>query len=346
MAELVLAGDVGGTKAALAVVERRGEALHIRAEAVYETRRFAGLEAVIADFLSHHPRPVEQASFSVAGLVDDFGASLPNLGWRVDSVHLRSRFGLAGLSLVNDLQATAHSIPFLPSESIHVLQAGAPRSGEPIAVIAPGTGLGEGFLIPTASGYVAHASEGGNADFAPMDAEQQELLTYMLQRHEHVSYEMVCSGLGIPNIYRFLMESGSLEEPEWLTRRLAEVDDPTPVIVESALNREPSSAVCTHTLRIFVSILGAEAGNMALRLLAGGGVYLAGGIPPRILPWLQSREFLQAFRRKGRLSSFVSDIPVRVVMEPRAALLGAAHLGLAAAEGSRCGAEVAEVSLG
>lgn len=346
MAELVLAGDVGGTKAALAVVERRGETLHFRAEATYETRRFAGLEAVIADFLSHHPLPVKQASFSVAGLVDDFGASLPNLGWRVDSAHLRARFALHGLSLVNDLQATAHSIPFLPAENIHVLQAGVPRAGEPIAVIAPGTGLGEGFLISTPGGYVAQASEGGNADFAPVNAEQVELLTYLLQRHDHVSYEMVCSGLGIPNIYRFLMETGEEEEPEWLTRRLAEVDDPTPVIVESALNHEPSSAVCTHALRLFVSILGAEAGNMALRLLAGGGVYLAGGIPPRILPWLQSREFLQAFRGKGRLSGFVSDIPVQVVLEPRAALLGAAHFGLAAAADPRFRAEVAGVSLG
>jgi glucokinase len=173
--------------------------------------------------------------------------------------------------------------------------------------------------------YHAYASEGGHADFAPTNPQQLELLGYLQARFEHVSYEAVCSGKGIPNLYDFLRDSGYGPEPAWLAEQLAGAKDRTPIIVQAALDK--SSELCTATLYLFGSILGAETGNMALKVLATGGVYLGGGIPPRILPVLNQGEFLAAFQQKGRFSDFLRNVPIHVILNPRAALLGAACYG-------------------
>jgi glucokinase len=194
--------------------------------------------------------------------------------------------------------------------------------------VAPGTGLGEAYLTWQNDRYCAQPSEGGHADFAPTDVLEVGLLQYLWGRYERVSYERVCSGLGIPNIYAYLKASGYAQEPTWLAERLAQAPDATPVIVNNALDSEECCALCEGTLRTFVSILGAEAGNLALKILATGGVYLGGGIPPRILPALDGPVFLRAFCDKGRFSELMGEIPVYVIKNPQAPLLGAAAYGL------------------
>jgi glucokinase len=199
--------------------------------------------------------------------------------------------------------------------------------------MAPGTGLGEAFLAWDGTRYRTYPSEGGHADFAPADALQTGLFLHLLKRFEHVSYERVCSGMGLPHIYGYLKESGVAEEPEWLREKLNLVTDPVPLIVNAALDREHSCALCRAALETFISILGAAAGNTALKLFATGGIYLGGGIPPRILPALSRGRFMDAFRRKGRMSALMEKIPVKVILNPKAALLGTARQVMASTLG-------------
>jgi len=230
--------------------------------------------------------------------------------------------------LLNDLVSIAYAVPHLEGRDLHVLNEGRPEPGGAIAVLAPGTGLGEAFLTWEGTRFSAHPSEGGHADFAPVNKLQIKLLRYLHDRFDHVSYERICSGMGLPNIYRFFKDTDAYEEPEWLAERLASASDLTPVIVTAAFDEERPCPLCQATLEMFVAILGAEAGNLALKVLSTGGVYLAGGIPPRILPALERESFMDAFLRKGRLSHLLAPMPVRVVLNSKAALLGAVHYGL------------------
>ncbi len=198
-------------------------------------------------------------------------------------------------------------------------------------MIAPGTGLGEAFLVWIGDRYESYPSEGGHAAFAPTTARQIDMLTYWLGKMDHVSYERLCSGLGIPNIYRYLRDSGGYEEPSWLAEELAATRDHTPVIVTNAVAQ--TAVICVETLDLFMEILGGEAANLALKVLATGGVYVGGGIPPRILPQLQQSSFLSVFRSKGRFSKMMATIPVYVIRNPKVALYGAAY------EALRAGAE-------
>jgi glucokinase len=281
---------------------------------------------LVCEFLSQVDVEVERASFGVAGPVVAGRASITNLPWVMDEEQLQAALHLSSVRLLNDLAAIAHAVPFLESADLHTLNEGQPAPDGNIAVVAPGTGLGEAFLTWDGSRYRPHASEGGHADFAPTNPLEIELLRYLHDRFEHVSYERVCSGRGLPNIYAFLKDSGYADEPAWLAEELAAADDPTPVIVNTALARE--CELCVATLDTFVSILGAEAGNLALKVLASGGVYLGGGIPPRILPALEQGPFMQAFRNKGRMSDLLVRFPVHVILNPKVALLGAACHGL------------------
>ncbi|HEX8903961.1 MAG TPA: glucokinase, partial [Longimicrobiaceae bacterium] len=234
--------------------------------------------------------------------------------------------------LVNDLQATAYAIPHLRPDQVTQLLGGDGDPGGVRAVVAVGTGLGEAMLVPGRDGCVALPTEGGHTDFAPRTALQRRLLAHLQRTHEHVSYERVCSGVGIANLYRFLAAEADAQPPAWLSARLAAGGDVTPALVEAGLNRESGCTICRRTLRLLAAILGAEAGNAALRALATGGVYLGGGIPPRILPMLRGRAFREGFLRKGPMSRLMERIPVHVILEPRAALLGAARYGMALKE--------------
>jgi glucokinase len=325
---MLLAGDIGGTKTSLAIFSSESGPRAPLVEATFPSADHASLEALVREFLSQVDLEVERASFGVAGPVVGGKATVTNLPWVIQETQLEEALNLSPVRLLNDLEAIANGVPVLEPTDLHTLNEGQPAPGGAIAVIAPGTGLGEAFLTWDGSRYRAHASEGGHASFAPMDSLEVELLCYLQRRFDHVSCERVCSGIGLPNIYAFLRDTGYAEEPDWLAEELATADDLTPLIVKGALDDESPCELCIATLNTFVSTLGAEAGNLALKALATGGVYLGGGIPPRILPALEQEQFMEAFRRKGRMSDLLARMPVHVILNPKVALLGAACHGL------------------
>jgi glucokinase len=323
---MLLAGDIGGTKTNLAVFSPDAGLRAPLAEATFPSGAYSSLKALVSEFLSHNDLEISRASFGVAGPVVAGRAKITNLPWEMAESRLGEELGFP-VRLLNDLESIAYAVPFLQPEDLETLNEGDVTQGGAIAIIAPGTGLGEAYLVWDGSRYRAHASEGGHADFAPNNQLEIDLLRYLQDRLGHVSYERVCSGQGIANIYAFLRDSG-YEEPAWLAGRLAAADDPTPIIVNVALGAQDPCRICDTALDVFTSILGAEAGNLALKVLSTGGVYLGGGIPPRVLPVLKQDGFIQAFRHKGRFSGLLARVPVHVILNPKAALLGAACYGL------------------
>ncbi len=324
---MLLAGDLGGTKTILALFPADGDARSPVVQARYVSKDFPSLTRIIDAFLAKHEAVIDAASFAVAGPVVAGKADVTNLSWMISEQGLRARLGDIPVRLINDLQATAYAIPALTPDDLHTLHPGEVERQGALAVIAPGTGLGEAYLVWDGTGYRAYASEGGHADFAPRNELEMALLRFLLRRMDHVSYERVCSGVGIPNLYDYLKDSGYALEPPWLAQQLQEADDPTPVIVTAALQSAPPCALCAATLDLFVSILGAEAGNLALKVLSTGGVYLAGGIPPRILEALRHGQFMQSFIRKGRFADRLVRMPVHVALNSHTALIGAARYG-------------------
>ena len=324
---MVLVGDIGGTKTVLAAaVMRDGRPVLLNRES-FASADYPGLDAVARTFLARHELPYEGAVFGVAGPVRDQRCTATNLPWLVEAGPLAESLNLPGVLLLNDLQAMAYAIPHLAAGDLRPLNAVEPDPGGPISVLAPGTGLGEAFLVPSDRGYRAYPSEGGHADLAPSCREDVDLVAWLMDRYEHVSYERVCSGLGTALIYRFLKETGRCEEPPWLGEQLAHVADPVPVIDRFSQGDE-ACPICRRTMDLFIRLLGAKAGNLALGLLPTGGLYLGGGIPPKMINALADGRFMAAFMAKGRMSGALGRIPVRVVMNPHTPLLGAACHGL------------------
>jgi len=321
---LALAGDIGGTKTSLAVYVPEKGPREPLAQETFPSASYPSLDAMVEEFLAQVDLAVDQASFGVAGPVMGGRAKITNLPWVMDEQQLRESLGLSSVRLMNDLEAIANGITVLTSEDLHTLHPAEPEPGGAIAVIAPGTGLGEAYLTWDGSRYLPHASEGGHTDFAPVNDLEIGLLRYLLERFEHASYERVCSGKGIPNIYAYLRDSGYAPEPDWLAAELDAAPDQTPVIARHALDKDEGCALCVATLDAFVSILATEAGNLALKILATGGVYLAGGIPPRILPALADKRFLDSFWDKGRMTDLLQRMPVHIIVNRDVALLGAA----------------------
>jgi glucokinase len=326
---MLLVADIGGTKTDLAVCSTAAGPRAPVTQATLLSADYDDLETLLRPFLQQAGLPVSSACLAIAGPVFGRRASVTNLPWTIDADQLLHALDLHSVHLLNDLEAVAYALPILEEEDLCTLSVGDKEPCGSIAVIAPGTGLGEAFLTWEGIRYRAHASEGGHADFAPTDARQVGLLNHLLSTWDHVSYERVCSGIGLPNIYDYLRDSQAAHEPEWLARELAGATDRTPTIVRAALDEQDPCLLCRLALDTFVAILGAEAGNLALKVLATGGVYLGGGIPPRILPALRDEDrFLRAFRNKGRFSNLLTRIPVHVIVNPQAALLGAARYAL------------------
>lgn len=325
---MLLAGDIGGTKTNLGIYSAEKGPREPTAEAMFPSQKYPSLETLAGEFLSQVTLKVDSASFGVAGPVVKGQAKITNLPWVIEEAQLRKSLNLTWVRLLNDLEAIAYGVPLLERGDLHTLNEGAPIPRGTLAVIAPGTGLGEAFLTWDGLRYRAYPSEGGHADFGPNSPLEIDLLRYLHEKMGHVSYERICSGQGLPNVYAYLKETGYADEPVWLAEQLNSADDPTPVIVSAALDTEKPCELCRATLGVFVSALGAEAGNLALKVMATGGVYLGGGIPPRMVPALEKGRFMESFTRKGRFSELVSRIPVHVILNPKIALIGAAFHGL------------------
>jgi len=325
----LLAGDVGGTHTRLAVFTSESGPRAALFQKGYSNSEYQSFEEVVKGFLVEADTQVDGGCIGVGGPVVSGRVSFTNLDWVIDAEDLRSAFAWSSFTLLNDMEALAYGVTVLESDQLHTLSAGKPVPGGPIAILALGTGLGEGYLTHDGQRYRAHGCEGGHTSFGPVGGPQIGLLHYMNgQGYDHVSYERVCSGsLGVPNMYEYLKQTG-LEEPDWLAERLEDADDPTPVIMEAALDERRGCELAGRTLGMLVEILGAEAGNLALKILATGGVYVGGGMSQHILPKLKNPAFLEAMRSKGRFRELVTSMPVHVILDPHAGLWGAAVRGL------------------
>jgi glucokinase len=327
----VLAGDIGGTKTHLAIFTVRDGKLFAEAKDIFPSRQYTGLEPVLEEFLTKRERKIDGACFGVAGPVLDGQVETPNLPWVLGAKKLAGALKIPSVSLLNDLEAAAYGIFTLEPQELVSLNEGAARRPANKALIAAGTGLGEALLYDDGRDYHPVASEGGHADFAPRNEREIGLLRHLIDRFGHVSYERVVSGPGLLNIYSFLKDSGRYEEPDWLREKIAAAEDPAVAITQTALSGE--SEICVEALNLFVSVYGAEAGNLALKAKALGGVYIGGGIAPKILSKLKDGAFMRAFVDKGRYTDFVSLIPVKVVLNEQTALQGAAYYGVFCSNG-------------
>jgi glucokinase len=322
---MILAGDVGGTKTELALVDARDDQRHVVREGRYPSRDFPGLGAIIRQFLAAEPAPaLTAACFGVAGPVIDGRCITTNLPWTLDERTLAAEIPVPRARLLNDLEAMAWGMMSLPAGDFATLQEGTPRVGN-MALVAAGTGLGEALMIWDGARHLVVPSEGGHVDFAPRDAREAGLLTFLRGDLGRVSDERILSGPGVFHIYRYLRGVRGGAEPEWLRQAIAS-GDPSAVVGEAGL--AGTDPVCVETVELFASVYGAVAGNLALIVLAVGGVFIGGGIAPKLRPKLEDGTFVRAFRNKGRMAAMLGSYRVRLCLNDRAPLLGAAHVAL------------------
>jgi len=323
---MILAGDIGGTHARLAYFDSQNNHLTVAAEGVFASREHSCLDEIVTKFVSAQRQKPDVACFGVAGPVRNGKVETSNLPWTVEAARLASELQLPSALLINDLEANAWGIANLEEKDLVPLNRvkGIPTGNQ--AVISAGTGLGEAGLYWDGHSYHIFASEGGHTDFAPRNELEMDLFRYLSARFGHVSYERIVSGPGLVNVYHFLRDTHRGEESEWLTDDLAH-GDPAAAISRAAVSGK--SPVAEHALDLWISIYGAEAGNLALKLMATGGVYLGGGIAPKLVAKLTGLLFMQAFLGKGRMQPLLESIPVRVITNDKIALFGAARYALA-----------------
>ena len=320
---MILAGDIGGTTTRLALFEKNELGFKVVAEAQFKSSEHQNLAEIVRVFLRDKSHFVDRACFGVPGPVRGKIAKLQNLPWIVDTAELEFLSEHHNVGLINDLEANAYGIQELAENEFAELNRGESNATGNCAVISAGTGLGQAGIYNENGALRPFATEGGHADFAPRSEIEMELLRYLLTKFERVSVERVVSGLGLQNIYEFLRDTNRADEPNWLAEEIQESADVGVVVSKYGL--EGKSAICEQTLEIFTSLYGAEAGNLALRILATGGIYIGGGIAPKILPKLKEDIFLKSFTAKGRMRELLEKIPVRVILNENAALIGAAH---------------------
>jgi glucokinase len=322
---MLIAGDIGGTKTALGIFSTEAGPHTPLAQTQVHSADYPSLQLIVKEFLATTKQPVDRACFAIAGPIIDGRVKTTNLPWVIDEAVLAHDLNInrRSVHLINDLEAIADAVPILRPSDVQTLNAGEPVPHGAIAVIAPGTGLGESFLTWDGRRYRGHSSEGGHSDFAPSGDRQIQLLQYVSKKFGHVSWERVCSGLGIPNIYDYLRDIEQIAEDSNTAALIDSSHDRTAAIFEHA----SVSARAASTIDTFVSILAAEAANLALKVLATGGVYIAGGVAVHALDALKHPTFMQSFKQKGRFSELMSRIPVHVVTSP-AGLAGAAIYGL------------------
>jgi glucokinase len=339
---LVLAGDIGGTKTLLRLADTadlanptnvESENLPTKLfESSYRSNDYEHLTVIVRKFLvaaqdslGYLPQP-QTACFGIAGPVVNNTSELTNLGWLLEGDRMAIDLEIGQVTLINDFASVGYGIAGLESHDLYTLQTGQPQPQSPIAIIGAGTGLGEGWLTWSGSSYKVHNSEGGHADFAPRDQLDLDLFQYLLRRHDHVSVERVVSGQGIVSIYQFLRDSQFAVDTIGLAAIVSDWEkgigtvDPAAAISQAGL--EQRDCMATQTMLMFVKAYGAEAGNLALKLLPYGGLYLAGGIAAKILPLLKQGEFMTAFQQKGRMQSLLAHIPLHIILNPNVGLIG------------------------
>jgi glucokinase len=332
MTTRVLAGDIGGTKTRLAVFDVTGTRLETLAEHSYPSQQYASLGTIIEDFLGTHEYPLEGASFGIAGPVRDNSVDATNLPWHINGAELARRFDIRTVSLLNDLEANAWGIRTLDADDFHTLNRGDVNPAGNAAIIAAGTGLGEAGLHYTPDGHRPFATEGGHTAFSPGSELEIDLLRFLMDRYGHVSWERVLSGPGLVTLHEFLGRHRNQAIPAWLQDEMRD-GDPAAAISKAA--QTGRDALCGEALELFVHLYGAEAGNLALKMMATGGLFVGGGIAPKILEPLKSGAFMSAFCTRGRMRPLLEQIPVRVILNDRTALYGPAVIAAAQAHQSR-----------
>ena len=322
-----LVADIGGTKSELAVYAQKDDVRSYILKKRFVTGEYKSLEELIAHFLQKHAFKIEAAVLAVAGPVINKRVTLisSNLPWELDEASLRERLRISNLELINDLRAVAGAIPLLRIEDLHTINKGVEKEHETMAVIAPGTGLGEAFLVWDGTHYKPCISEGAHVNFGPRTDLEIGLLKHMKQSQDHVTYESVCSGLGIPSIYKYLLARSGKNEDSASTNEVGQAEDLTHTLINMAGQKGGAGGIAEEVLQLFSSILGAEAGNLVLKTMAKGGLFLAGGIPSRIIPYLNSRVFLDSFFDKGVMREMMPDVPIHIITNHDIAIIGAAE---------------------
>lgn len=313
---ITLAGDIGGTKVHLALFNRGRRDWLV--DEKFRSSHYHSLEEIVISFLSKHQRKVDRACFGVAGLVQGKHSNATNLPWTIESDNLARVIGIGQVDLLNDLEANAYGINWLSSEEFLLINAGKEIQGN-AALISAGTGLGEAGIYWDGKKHRPFACEGGHTSYAPENDQEIELLHYLRSRFEHVSYERLLSGAGLFSLYRFLIDH--LGEKE--NREVSIAENPAKAI--SKLGLEKKCRTCEHALDWFIEIFGSEGGNLCLKMLAVGGLYIGGGIAPKIAPLFISGKFMKRMIAKGRFSSLLTQIPVKLILNENTALLGAAY---------------------
>ena len=323
---MILAGDIGATRVLLAAYENEGNKLECVVQRLYKTQDHSGIAEVLKGFVTSEGVPVHAACFGVAGPVRGGKSKISNLQWTIDSSELASQLKLASVGLLNDLEAYAYGVDALASTDFITLSEGAEDAAGNRVVISARTGLGVAGLYWDGFRHHPFACEGGHSDFAPRNDLEMELAQYLRKKFGHVSCERLLSGPGIKNIYDFLRDAKKAEEPDWLKQQISEAAGPPALISQLAL--EAKAAICEQALSMFVSIYGSETGNCALNFMATGGVFIGGSIAAKIVPKMQDPIFMKSFLDKGRMQSLLADMPVKVIANDNAGLMGAARYTL------------------
>jgi glucokinase len=323
---MILAGDIGATRTRLAAFETEGNRLQCVVEKTYKSQEHDGLAPLLVEFIRREGIPVHSACLGVAGPVRGGRSKISNLGWIIDSLELSKLLKLSSVGLLNDLEAYAYGIDALESKDFISLSEGSEDAEGNRAVISARTGLGVAGLYWDGFRHHPFACEGGHADFAPRNALEIELLAYLQKKHGRISCERILSGPGIRNIYDFLRDAGKAEEPEWLQEQMKAAADPPALI--SQLGLEGKAAICEQTLKIFVGVFGAQAGNCALNFMSSGGIFIGGIIAAKVVAKIKEPVFMEAFLDKGRMGTLLQDMPVKIVLNDDCGIIGAARYTL------------------
>lgn len=318
----LLAIDLGGTNSRLGLADLDDSSGVFRTEAVYKNGDFTSIEEVIDCFFTEHKLKADYACIGVAGVVEDGVVDLTNLSWRVDADQLQNRFGFSGVWLINDMVTLAEAILSLQSDDLVEICSGETRKEGTIGIIAPGTGLGQGYLTFHEGQYIARGSEGGHSTFGPTNREEVDLARWMMEHNFDMSIEQICSGPGLTQLYKYYSARGEVLPAEWVRQEAKTTDNLAPIIVKGASAADPCP-LCIQVINRFLGLLGSESGNLALKLYARGGLYIGGGVPLHMLGKISFQPFVEAFRTKGKMSGLLQSIPVFLITKKHINLHGA-----------------------